>query len=150
MRIRIASEADIAEMHRIRISVRENRLADPALVQPVHYRTMLAESGRGWVAEVDSRIAGFAIADLARSNIWALFVDPAYEGRGIGRELHDRMLDWLFDSGAGHVWLSTDPATRAEQFYRSAGWTATGKQTNGEVRFEISRVAWRTTSARKP
>ncbi len=33
MQIRLATEADIPEMHRIRTSVRENRLADPCLVQ---------------------------------------------------------------------------------------------------------------------
>jgi GNAT superfamily N-acetyltransferase len=148
VRIRTATEADIGEMHRIRMSVLENRLADASLVRPEHYRAMMVENGRGWVAEVGSRVAGFAVADLSRCNIWALFVDPTQEGRGIGRELHDRMLDWLFGSGAEQVWLSTDPATRAERFYRRAGWAATGEQSGGEVRFEISRAAWRAASAR--
>jgi GNAT superfamily N-acetyltransferase len=135
-------------MHRVRMSVLENRLADPTLIRPEHYRAMIAENGRGWVAEVEGRVAGFAIADLSRSNIWALFVDRAQEGCGIGRELHDRMLDWLFDSGAERVWLSTDPDTRAERFYRRAGWAAVGEQSGGEVRFEISRPAWLAASAR--
>ena len=147
MRVRTATAADIGEMHRIRMSVHENRLADPSLIQPEHYRAMILENGRGWVAEAGSRMAGFAVADLSRSNIWALFVDPAHEGRGIGRALHDRMLDWLFGSGAERVWLSTDPATRAERFYRRAGWAAASEQSGGEVRFEITRAVWR--AARK-
>ncbi|HEV2148022.1 MAG TPA: GNAT family N-acetyltransferase [Longimicrobiaceae bacterium] len=142
MHIRVASAADIPEMHRIRMSVRENQLADPALVQPHHYRSMLEEHGRGWVAEVDGRIAGFAIADLARSNVWALFVDPAFERRGVGRGLHDVMMGWLFASGADRVWLSTDPGTRAEHFYRSAHWRQAGPDAGGEVRYEISREDW--------
>lgn len=150
MRVRPATEADIPEMHRIRVSVAENRLADPSLIGPEHYRAMLRDHGRGWVAEVEGRIAGFAVADLSRSNVWALFVDLASEGCGIGRELHDRMLDWLFASGAEHVWLSTDPGTRAERFYRSAGWRCTGVQPDGEVRFVMSRDNWRVAPVHEP
>jgi GNAT superfamily N-acetyltransferase len=141
--IRIASEADIPEMHRIRMSVRENRLSDPSKVQPGDYRPMIGERGRGWVAEVDGQMAGFAVADQSRANIWALFVDPGFEGRGIGRALHDTMVDWLFTGGEEQVWLSTAPGTRAERFYTSAGWRYTGMQ-DGEARFELSRQDWLT------
>ncbi|MET0400478.1 MAG: hypothetical protein ABW277_27045 [Longimicrobiaceae bacterium] len=65
MQIRVATEADITEMHRIRTSVRENRLGEPSWVQPRDYRTMLAEHGRGWVDESDGGIIGFAVADLS-------------------------------------------------------------------------------------
>lgn len=143
MQIRLATEADIPEMHRIRTSVRENRLADPSLVQPRDYRAMLVEHGRGWVAESDGRIIGFAVGDLARRNVWALFVDPTSEGRGAGRRLHDVMMDWMFAAGADEVWLGTDPGTRAERFYRSAGWRFAGSEPNGEARYEMSREEWR-------
>ncbi len=142
MQIRLATEVDIPEMHRIRTSVRENRLANPSLVQPRDYLTMLAEHGRGWVAESDGRIIGFAVADLSRRNVWALFVDPASEGRGAGRQLHDAMMDWMFAAGAEEVWLGTDPGTRAERFYRSAGWRFAGGEPNGEARYEMSRDEW--------
>lgn len=141
MQIRIASEADIPEMHRIRMSVRENRLQNPARVQPDDYRSMLADRGRGWVAEVDGQMAGFAVADLALANIWALFVDPEFEGLGIGRALHDAMLDWIFAAGAEQVWLTTSPGTRAERFYQTAGWRYAGLQ-DGEARYEVSRQEW--------
>ncbi len=142
MQIRVATEADIPEMHRIRMGVRENRLANPSLVQPGDYRAMLAEHGRGWVAESGGRIIGFAVADLSRRNVWALFVDPASEGLGAGRRLHDAMMDWMFAAGAEEVWLGTDPGTRAERFYRSAGWRFAGSEPNGEVRYEMSRDEW--------
>jgi GNAT superfamily N-acetyltransferase len=129
-------------MHRIRTAVRENQLRNPALVQPQHYRPLLSEHGRGWVAEVRGRIVGFAVADLTRSNVWALFVDATFEGKGIGRQLHDIMMDWLFASGAERVWLATDPGTRAERFYRSAAWRYAGTQPTGEVRFEMCRDDW--------
>jgi GNAT superfamily N-acetyltransferase len=141
MFVRTATEADIPEMHRIRMSVRENRLADPARVRPSDYRAMLAEDGRGWVAEADSRIVGFAVADLARRNVWALFVHPEHEGRGAGRALHDAMLDWMFASGAPAVWLATDPGTRAERFYVRAGWRHAGMD-RGEARYEMAHERW--------
>jgi uncharacterized protein len=140
--IRIAAEQDIPPMHRIRMSVTENRLSDPASVTAEDYRRMLTEAGRGWVYELDGRIVGFAVADLTRSNIWALFVDPPYERRGIGRGLHDTMLEWLFASGTPLVWLSTEPGSRAESFYRAARWQFRGKQRNGEARYEMTRQNW--------
>ncbi len=128
-------------MHRIRMAVRENRLADPLAVQPDHYVPMLATRGRGWVAEHDGAIAGFAIADRARSSIWALFVDPDREGAGHGRALHRRMMDWLFAQGVATAWLTTDPGTRAERLYRAAGWSPAGLE-RGEDRYELNRDDW--------
>jgi GNAT superfamily N-acetyltransferase len=141
--VRAATEADIAEMHRIRLEVRENRLGDPRLVQPRDYVELLTRRGRGWVAERGGCVMGFAVADRVECSVWALFVDPAREGRGVGRALHDAMLDWLFSDGAERVWLSTDPGTRAESLYRAAGWREVGRRENGEVCFEMARGDWR-------
>ena len=141
VQIRTASDTDIPEMHRIRMSVRENRLSDPARVQPHDYRALLGDRGRGWVAEMEGRIVGFAVADRARANIWALFVDGAFERRGIGRALHDCMMDWLFAAGAERAWLTTELGTRAERFYRAASWRHVGTE-NGEARYELSRDDW--------
>lgn len=135
-------------MQCIRLRVRENRLLDPATVQPDDYRPLLGERGKGWVAELAGDIVGFAIADLSRANVWALFVDPVFEGRGIGRALHDRMMDWLFAAGADRVWLSTDACTRAERFYRAASWRYAGTE-QGDARYELSRQEWLARSGRK-
>jgi hypothetical protein len=83
IRIRVATDLDILAMHRVRTSVRENRLADPTRVKPRDYLPFLQEQGRGWVAEAeDGTILGFAVADLGRANVWALFVDPSRRGGG--------------------------------------------------------------------
>jgi GNAT superfamily N-acetyltransferase len=143
MHIRIATVEDITEMHRIRMSVNENRLSDPALVQEHHYLTMFLERGRGWVAVSEDRIVGFVVVDLSRSNVWALFVDPEAEGRGIGRQLHEAMMEWVFSCpGIERVWLSTTPGTRAEGFYRAAHWRHAGEEPDGEVRYEMARAEW--------
>lgn len=129
-------------MHRVRMSVLENRLRSPASVQLSDYEAILDRGGRGWVAELEGRIVGFAVADLARFNVWALFVDPGAEGRGIGRRLHDAMMDWMFSAGADCVWLSTEAGTRAEGFYHAAQWRYVGLEQNGEVRYEMARERW--------
>jgi|SRR5687767_2542402 ribosomal protein S18 acetylase RimI-like enzyme len=137
MCIRRATDADISQMHDVRMSVRENRLADASGIQPHDYAAML-RIGPGWVCEVDQRVVGFAVADLSRCSIWALFVHPDYERRGIGRMLHDAMIGFLFDRGMTRVSLTTDPDTRAERFYRAAGWVYAGRMQNGEHRYELT------------
>ena len=88
--IRPAVAADVPAMHRIRLSVQENRLSNPALVREGSYLPYL-EAGNAWVAERNAAIAGFAALDRSAGSIWALFVAPEAEGLGIGRSLLDRL-----------------------------------------------------------
>ena len=143
MNFREALPADIAQMHVVRWAVKENRLSNPALVTENDYLQYITSRGKGWVCETDAKIVGFAIADLWENNIWALFVDPDYEKKGIGKKLHDIMLTWYFRESRKTVWLGTGPNTRAEQFYRMNGWQETGKHANGEVLFEYSYEMWK-------
>ena len=143
MIFRKATEADIDGMFRVRMAVRENRLSDPAKVTHAICRGMLLEKGAGWVCEAEGEVVGFAIVDLTQANIWALFVDPLFEKRGIGRKLHDLMVAWSFAAGQPALWLSTGPGTRAEAFYREAGWAAKGVEENGEIRFELRNDAFK-------
>jgi aminoglycoside 6'-N-acetyltransferase I len=136
MFLRPAHSADYAGMHRVRMAVRENVLSDPAAITEEMYLDMIANRGKGWVVDVEGTIVAFAVADHSRRNIWALFVDPAHQGRGYGRRLHDTMLAWLFAQSEDPVWLGTEPGTRAERFYRAAGWREAGRRPNGEIRFE--------------
>lgn len=142
MTLRVATRADLPELGRVRMSVRENRLSDLSVLRSEDLDRVLTGSGRTWVCEVDDRIVGFAMADLEHANIYALFVDPAYERRGIGRRLHDTMMSWLFETGLPEAWLSTEPSTRAESFYRRAGWVADGITPKGEIRFAMARERW--------
>jgi GNAT superfamily N-acetyltransferase len=99
---------------------------------------MLQESGRGWVHEESGKVMAFGIADRARRNIWALFVAPGFERQGIGSQLLEVMVRWLFEQSLQPVWLTTEPNTRAEHFYTAAGWCAVGSAADGEIRFELS------------
>jgi GNAT superfamily N-acetyltransferase len=89
-----------------------------------------------WVWVEDGLIQGFAAGDPGNGQIFALFVDPNREGRGIGRALLPLACATLRNAGHSIATLSTDPGTRAERFYRADGWKATGVNGKGEIVFE--------------
>jgi GNAT superfamily N-acetyltransferase len=143
--IRIASDADIPAVFRVRTSVRENALTADGLHQlgitPEIIAKSLREDSRGWVAELGGEIVAFVIANRGESTIFALFVQPGHEGLGLGAALMDRAEQWLWDQGAASIWLTTGGGTRAEGFYRRRGWTIESHQPNGEVRLTLARPA---------
>jgi GNAT superfamily N-acetyltransferase len=138
-----ATIADIPQIQVVRNLVKENRLSDPSLVTDEDCLQFLTVRGKGWVCMIDERVAGFAIADLQDHNIWALFIDPAHEGKGIGKQLHRLMMDWYFSQTDHPVWLGTATGTRAEEFYTKQGWRKTGVVNKGEVKFEMDRKDWK-------
>ena len=142
MIFREAQTTDIPQIQIVRNSVKENMLSNPALVTDADVEEFIHVRGKGWVCEIGDSIVGFAIADLKDDNIWALFVHTEYEGRGIGKHLHDRMLNWYFSQEKNKLWLGTSPNTRAEKFYRKAGWKQTGTHGKGEIKFEMTKEDW--------
>ena len=134
---------DIPQIQLVRNSVKENMLSDPALVTDKDCEDYLTRRGRGWVCIVENRLVGFSIVDLTNKNVWALFVHPDFENKGIGKRLHDIMIDWYFDHTKEIVWLGTAPGTRAEKFYRKAGWKEIGVHGKGEIKFEMNYDEWR-------
>jgi GNAT superfamily N-acetyltransferase len=142
MIFREASVDDIQQMQVVRNSVKENMLSNPALVPDKDVEEYITRRGKGWVCLMDDIIAGFSIVDLKENNIWALFVNPEYEAKGIGRNLHALMLNWYFEQTKDKVWLGTSPNTRAEIFYRMKGWKEVGVHGKGEIKFEMDYEAW--------
>lgn len=135
-RLRLAQRDDVAQIQRVRHSVRENRLTSRAIAD-AEVVDAIERTGRGWVVEIDGRIVGFAIGNAESGNIWALFVEPEHEGRGVGRRLHDAMVAWLWSRGVQRLWLSTEAGTRAQRFYEAAGWSNGGPLPSGELLFEL-------------
>ncbi len=142
MGLREAVISDIPQIQVVRNAVKENTLSDPNLVTDADCVTFLTVRGKGWVYETDDQIVGFSIVDLYDNNIWALFVLPAFEGQGIGKQLHKVMLDWYFSQTQDPVWLGTAPHTRAEKFYNKQGWTKIGMHSQNEVKFEMTFDNW--------
>jgi GNAT superfamily N-acetyltransferase len=143
MIIREANINDIDDYMVVRMAVKENILNNPALVTRKDNEDYLTIHGKGWVCETGNQIVGFSIVGLAQHNIWALFVHPEFEGKGIGRKLHDIMLDWYFTQTEETVWLGTSPNTRAEIFYRKSGWTEAGMHGKNEIKFEMTYNNWK-------
>ena len=143
MNIRAAEVKDIPQIQVVRNLVKENRLSDPALVTDSDVEDYINRRGKGWVCEINGQVVGFAIADLVDNNIWALFIHPDFEKLGIGKKLHDEMMNWYFSETDKTVWLGTSPKTRAELFYRKAGWKEIGMHGKGEIKFEMTKDEWR-------
>jgi GNAT superfamily N-acetyltransferase len=128
--IRRATAADLPRIAEIRFSVDQNRLTDPGRVPSEMVAWFLDNPGfRVW--EEDGRVLGFAAHDPRDGSVWALFVDPGHEGRGIGSALLAGELRLLREAGASRIWLTTDPASRAAGFYRRRGFVHEGLTRNG-------------------
>jgi GNAT superfamily N-acetyltransferase len=138
MTLRQAVRRDVPAMHRIRMAVRENRLVS-TVIHEADYIPEIETTGRGWVITEHDTVVAFAIGNRETRSIWALFVDPAHEGRGYGRQLHDAMVDWLFSEGLTSLWLSTESGTRAQRFYEAAGWAFSRVLPSGERCYERHR-----------
>lgn len=137
--IRQATAEDVPAMHVIRLAVRENRLSDPSVVTEPDYHRFMARDTMSWVSEEDGEITGLVMVDVEKQNLWALFVAPEHEGKGIGKALHEQMLESYFKR-ADRLRLTTEPASRAERFYRKAGYVDQGLTPNGkELIFQLTK-----------
>lgn len=88
------------------------------------------------VAETDGKVVGYAYAGMEGMDYMALrgpagalydiVVDPAYRGKGIGRQLLTSALSALRERGAPRVVLSTAQGNEAAQhLFESAGFRRT-------------------------
>ena len=134
-------------MSRIRLAVTENRLRDPSRVTQQMYEDFLERDGRGWLAQIDGVTVAFSYANRLDGTIWALFVDPAHEGKGLTKMLLGLATDWLFDIGYPEVKLDTGAGTRADRFYTHQGW-ARSQAVGGDAVFTLTRPAARALSTR--
>jgi GNAT superfamily N-acetyltransferase len=138
---REATAADMPGISDVRQSVIEN----PLSIEQLAARGITNESVaaaflvdlKGWVAEHDGLIVGFSMAERAEQTLWALFVLPTYEGRGIGGRLYDLAIAWLRENGAHDLWLTTSAGTKAAAFYERRGWRVAGDGEHGDVRYEV-------------
>src|SRR5690606_22702843 len=106
-------------------------------VTPESVAAMLRTTCRAWLAEVGGRPVAFSMANSDEGTVFAMFVRPGYEGRGLGRTLMERAEAWLSAQGVEAIWLTTgsDPVIRANGFYRRLGWSEAGLQDDGQIRY---------------
>ena len=142
MNFRQAIPEDIPQIQIVRNSVKENQLSNPNLIPDELVEEFITKRGKGFVCEIDKKIVGFSIVDFVENNVWALFLLPNFEGKGIGKKLHQLMLDEYFSKTKETIWLSTEANSRAETFYKKQGWKNAGFHGN-EVKFEMSFEDWK-------
>lgn len=133
--IRKATRTDLPRIFEIRAAVRENKLSDPTRVTAEMCEWFI-DHAAFWLCEEDGVVQGFSAGDPRDGTIFALFVDPAWEGRGIGQALLPLACKTLRDAGHRVARLDTEAATRAEHFYRRNGWRDIGREPDGQIIFE--------------
>ena len=142
MNFRQAIPEDIPQIQIVRNSVKENQLSNPNLIPDDLVEEFITKRGKGFVCEIDDKIVGFSIVNFVENNVWALFLLPDFEGKRIGKKLHQLMLDEYFSKTKETIWLSTEANSRAEIIYKKQGWKNAGFHGN-EVKFEMSFEDWR-------
>lgn len=142
MIFREAIVEDIDNYMVVRMAVKENVLNNIELVTREDNQNYLTKYGKGWICEIEQQIVGFSIVGLKQRNVWALFVHPKFEGKGIGSKLHQMMLDWYFTQTIDKIWLGTEPKTKAADFYKKKGWVEVGKYGDYEIKFEMNLDDW--------
>lgn len=140
--IRDAHVGDVEAIFDVRTSVTENILDRSQLarmgITPASVSAMIGQASCAWVAVEGGRIVGFSMADLDAGLLFAAFVLPSHEGRGIGSALVEAAEEALFARHA-LIWLETGTATRAAGFYQQRGWVNPVAITERDIRLEKSR-----------
>jgi len=134
--LRPARAADISRLIEIRAGVRENRLQS-LVIGADDYCPYIAD-GRCWVWEEDGALLGFSALDAAAASVWALFVLPRAEGRGIGRALLGAAVADARRRDLDRLTLTTAAGTRAEALYRAAGFTVADRDEPGDIRMRLT------------
>lgn len=107
-------------------------------VTPESIALAVSSSPCSWVATADEEVVGFAIVDLDSACLFALFVLPQHEGRGIGTGLTHACEQALFERHTS-AWLETAKGSRAARLYRSLGWGGEVEMGGGDIRLEKRR-----------
>lgn len=145
MKLREIQKADINDILDIRVSTKENHFSMDDLatvgVTPASIASWLDGSVKGWLCEVFGKSVGFTLADSATGEILVVACYPAYENRGIGKQLMLKVQDWLWSFGHAELWLWSDPdeKIRAHGFYRKLGWQPTGEIKGNDEKLILKR-----------
>lgn len=140
--IRPALISDVSAMFHVRGAVGENTMTTEELsaigVTPDSISLAVIGSPCSWVATVAEEVVGFAMVELESACLFALFVLPTHEGRGIGTELTHACEQALFKRHTA-AWLETAKGSRAARLYQHLGWGGEVDIGGGDIRLEKRR-----------
>ncbi|MEG0786035.1 MAG: GNAT family N-acetyltransferase [Comamonas sp.] len=141
-RIRPASVTDVSAMFKVRASVGENTMTGEELaaigVTPEAIALAIESGPCAWVSTIDEEVVGFAMVGLDDACLFALFVLPEHEGRGIGTRLAQTCEAALFERHPC-AWLETAAGSRAARLYRHLGWGSEVELSGGDIRMKKQR-----------
>ena len=142
IRTRLALSSDIEGIFDVRTSVKENYLSREEMelmgITESSVIDMIENSCCAWVAVDNSKVIGFSMIMLDEGSLFAAFVLPEYEGRGVGRRLVELAEQELFKHYEV-AWLETDKNSRAAEFYRRLGWVEKENVSESDIRLEKLR-----------
>ena len=142
IQIRPATPEDVVAIFDVRCLVKENHMSREELatldITPETVREMI--TGGDYivpVALIGGKIAGFAMAQISEGYVFALFVNPEHEGKGLGRALMCEIESGLVEHGVTEASLCTgsEEGIRAPGFYRHLGWVDFGFLDDGQIKF---------------
>ena len=124
---------DARDCVRLRGLTRENAVSEERLREyGVTLQSWAADiaSGAlpGWVARSSGDLVGYCFGAVTTGEVVVLALHPQHEGRGLGRQLLQRVVYELRSHGHARLFLgcSPDPGVRSYGFYRHLGWHSTG------------------------
>lgn len=140
--VRTARLSDIEGMFDVRTSVIENHLSREEMrymgITEGVVGDMIEKSLCAWVAAENNKIIGFSMILPDEGCLFAAFVLPEYEGKGIGRRLVTLAEQELFQHHE-IAWLETDKNSRAAKFYMQLGWGNETELNGTDIKLEKSR-----------
>lgn len=133
MRIRPATAKDIPDCVVLRGLTRENavspeRLAEKGITVESWAGEVTSGSLPGFVCVDGDSIVGYCFGNRTTGEVVVLALLPAYEAKGLGKQLLDLVIGLLVEAGHRRLFLgcSSDPAVRSHGFYRHLGWASSG------------------------
>lgn len=142
IRTRLALPSDIEGIFEVRTSVKENHLSREEMermgITESVVTDMIEKSRCAWIAEDDGKVTGFSMILPDEGCLFAAFVLPKYEGRGLGRILVGLAEQELFKHHEV-AWLETDKNSRAAKFYMHLGWVKKANVSESDIRLEKFR-----------
>ena len=147
MNLRPALTGDVETLFDIRCSVVENYQSREELTNLGITTQSIQEMIEGGdyittIAEENGQPAGFAMAQISEGYIFACFVKPEFENKGLGRALMHSVEEGMHTAGVKKAWLSTGPESelRAVGFYSHLGWYKDGYLEDGQVVFRKTLI----------
>lgn len=93
------------------------------------FRDCLRAGYACWVMELDNELMGYAVllTAVGECHILNLCIDPVLQGKGYGRRLLNKMLDYAKSVNANSAFLEVRPSnTYAVELYESEGFNEVG------------------------